>query len=151
MEWGDYLPCVRFSILTIIFDRETLRYGFTRLLYRICKLGVAQGKTHANFILTIKPILYFKVLFGVLVCNWLTLKGFPIVTKIFLLQHRCYIVATCDKDLKRRIRKIPVYQSWLLADESECSLVQLVSPEICILLQIYHHMNSIWKIGSESS
>ncbi|KAJ1950943.1 rRNA-processing protein fcf1 [Linderina macrospora] len=22
-------------------------------------------------------------------------------------QHRCYIVATCDKDLKRRIRKIP--------------------------------------------
>ena len=21
--------------------------------------------------------------------------------------HRCYIVATCDKDLKRRIRKIP--------------------------------------------
>jgi len=23
------------------------------------------------------------------------------------LQHKCYIVATCDKDLKRRIRKIP--------------------------------------------
>lgn len=22
-------------------------------------------------------------------------------------QHRCYIVATCDKDLRRRIRKIP--------------------------------------------
>ena len=22
-------------------------------------------------------------------------------------QHRCYIVATCDRDLKRRIRKIP--------------------------------------------
>ena len=22
-------------------------------------------------------------------------------------QHRCFIVATCDKDLKRRIRKIP--------------------------------------------
>ena len=22
-------------------------------------------------------------------------------------QHRCYIVATCDKDLKRRLRKIP--------------------------------------------
>ena len=22
-------------------------------------------------------------------------------------QHKCYIVATCDKDLKRRIRKIP--------------------------------------------
>ena len=22
-------------------------------------------------------------------------------------QHRCYIVATCDKDLKRRIRKVP--------------------------------------------
>ncbi len=22
-------------------------------------------------------------------------------------QHRCYIVGTCDKDLKRRIRKIP--------------------------------------------
>lgn len=22
-------------------------------------------------------------------------------------QHRCYIVATCDKELKRRIRKIP--------------------------------------------
>lgn len=21
--------------------------------------------------------------------------------------HRCYIVATCDKDLKRRIRKVP--------------------------------------------
>lgn len=23
------------------------------------------------------------------------------------LQHRCYIVCTCDKDLKRRIRKVP--------------------------------------------
>jgi U3 small nucleolar RNA-associated protein 24 len=22
-------------------------------------------------------------------------------------QHKCYIVATCDKDLKRRIRKVP--------------------------------------------
>ena len=22
-------------------------------------------------------------------------------------QHRCYIVATCDRDLKRRLRKIP--------------------------------------------
>lgn len=22
-------------------------------------------------------------------------------------QHKCYIVATCDRDLKRRIRKIP--------------------------------------------
>ncbi|CAG8667921.1 12588_t:CDS:2, partial [Cetraspora pellucida] len=24
-----------------------------------------------------------------------------------VMQHKCYIVATCDKDLKRRIRKIP--------------------------------------------
>ncbi len=24
-----------------------------------------------------------------------------------VFQHKCYIVATCDKDLKRRIRKIP--------------------------------------------
>ena len=24
-----------------------------------------------------------------------------------VMQHRCYIVATCDKDLKRRLRKIP--------------------------------------------
>ncbi len=24
-----------------------------------------------------------------------------------LLQHRCYIVATCVKDLKRRLRKVP--------------------------------------------
>ena len=24
-----------------------------------------------------------------------------------LLQHKCYIVATCDRDLKRRLRKIP--------------------------------------------
>ncbi len=24
-----------------------------------------------------------------------------------VMQHRCYIVATCDRDLKRRIRKIP--------------------------------------------
>ncbi|KAI8320553.1 Fcf1-domain-containing protein [Martensiomyces pterosporus] len=24
-----------------------------------------------------------------------------------VIQHRCYIVATCDKDLKRRIRKVP--------------------------------------------
>ena len=24
-----------------------------------------------------------------------------------LLKHKCYIVATCDRDLKRRIRKIP--------------------------------------------
>ncbi|KAJ1719541.1 rRNA-processing protein fcf1 [Coemansia biformis] len=24
-----------------------------------------------------------------------------------IMQHRCYIVATCDRDLKRRIRKIP--------------------------------------------
>lgn len=23
------------------------------------------------------------------------------------MQHRCYIVATCDRDLKRRIRKVP--------------------------------------------
>jgi U3 small nucleolar RNA-associated protein 24 len=23
------------------------------------------------------------------------------------LQHKCYIVATCDRDLKRRIRKVP--------------------------------------------
>ena len=23
------------------------------------------------------------------------------------LQHKCYIVATCDRDLKRRLRKIP--------------------------------------------
>jgi len=31
-------------------------------------------------------------------------------TKLFILslfwQHRCFIVATCDKDLKRRIRKV---------------------------------------------
>lgn len=26
---------------------------------------------------------------------------------LFLIQHKCYIVATNDKDLKRRIRKIP--------------------------------------------
>ena len=25
----------------------------------------------------------------------------------FLFQHKCYIVATCDKDLRRRIRKVP--------------------------------------------
>ncbi|KAJ2851634.1 rRNA-processing protein fcf1 [Coemansia brasiliensis] len=24
-----------------------------------------------------------------------------------IMQHRCYIVATCDRDLKRRIRKVP--------------------------------------------
>ena len=24
-----------------------------------------------------------------------------------VVQHRCYIVATCDKDLKRRLRKVP--------------------------------------------
>lgn len=24
-----------------------------------------------------------------------------------LFQHKCFIVATCDKDLKRRIRKVP--------------------------------------------
>ena len=24
-----------------------------------------------------------------------------------VMQHRCYIVATCDRDLKRRIRKVP--------------------------------------------
>ena len=24
-----------------------------------------------------------------------------------VMQHKCYIVATCDKDLKRRIRKVP--------------------------------------------
>ena len=24
-----------------------------------------------------------------------------------LPQHKCYIVATCDRDLKRRLRKIP--------------------------------------------
>ena len=24
-----------------------------------------------------------------------------------VIQHKCYIVATCDKDLKRRIRKVP--------------------------------------------
>lgn len=23
------------------------------------------------------------------------------------MQHKCFIIATCDKDLKRRIRKIP--------------------------------------------
>ena len=30
-----------------------------------------------------------------------------IVCCVVCLQHKCYIVATCDKDLKRRIRKIP--------------------------------------------
>lgn len=25
----------------------------------------------------------------------------------FCVQHKCYIVATCDRDLKKRIRKIP--------------------------------------------
>ena len=24
-----------------------------------------------------------------------------------VMQHRCYIVATCDRDLKRRVRKVP--------------------------------------------
>lgn len=24
----------------------------------------------------------------------------------FVIQHKCYIVATCDRDLKRRIRKV---------------------------------------------
>jgi len=24
-----------------------------------------------------------------------------------VMQHNCYIVATCDRDLRRRIRKIP--------------------------------------------
>lgn len=24
-----------------------------------------------------------------------------------VMQHKCYIVATCDRDLKRRIRKVP--------------------------------------------
>ena len=26
---------------------------------------------------------------------------------MILTQHRCFIVATCDKDLKSRIRKVP--------------------------------------------
>ena len=26
-----------------------------------------------------------------------------------VIEHKCYIVATCDKDLKRRIRKIPEF------------------------------------------
>ena len=30
----------------------------------------------------------------------------PLMSTI-ISQHKCYIVATCDKDLKRRIRKIP--------------------------------------------
>ena len=30
-----------------------------------------------------------------------------IINIIFFFQHKCYIVATNDKDLKRRIRKIP--------------------------------------------
>ncbi|XP_028216811.1 rRNA-processing protein FCF1 homolog [Glycine soja] len=39
---------------------------------------------------------YFIVLFFV-----------QLIYKNILLQHKCYIVATCDRDLKRRIRKIP--------------------------------------------
>ena len=30
----------------------------------------------------------------------------PVTTVRMLVQHQCYIVATCDKDLKRRIRKV---------------------------------------------
>jgi U3 small nucleolar RNA-associated protein 24 len=32
-----------------------------------------------------------------------------------ILQHKCYIVATCDRDLKRRIRKIPGTVSSLIS------------------------------------
>ena len=31
----------------------------------------------------------------------------PPISRSLFVQHRCYIVATCDKDLKRRIRKVP--------------------------------------------
>ena len=31
-------------------------------------------------------------------------------------QHRCYIIATCDRDLKRRIRKIPGVPIMYIAD-----------------------------------
>ena len=30
-----------------------------------------------------------------------------LIIPLFLFKHKCYIVATCDRDLKRRIRKIP--------------------------------------------
>ena len=30
-----------------------------------------------------------------------------LLIQLFFLQHKCYIVATNDKDLKRRIRKVP--------------------------------------------
>ena len=32
-----------------------------------------------------------------------------------VMQHKCYIVATCDRDLKRRIRKIPGIHSLNMA------------------------------------
>merc|ERR1711981_80270 len=39
-------------------------------------------------------------------------------------QHKAYIVATCDKDLKRRIRKIPGVPITRLASSQYCSDVE---------------------------
>lgn len=36
-------------------------------------------------------------------------------------QHRCYIVATCDKDLKRRIRKVFSLPNFMTQSDSWCS------------------------------
>lgn len=47
-----------------------------------------------------------------------------------ILQHRCYIVATCDRDLKRRIRKVPGVPIMYIAGR-KYAIERL--PEVCIL------------------
>jgi U3 small nucleolar RNA-associated protein 24 len=41
------------------------------------------------------------------IVNRITMVLISTFRRIKKKQHKCYIVATCDKDLKRRIRKVP--------------------------------------------
>lgn len=93
----------------------------------------------------------------------ITCLKLKIILKCFF-QHKCYIVATCDKDLKRRIRKIPGVPIMYI---SQHRYVKIFSPwrfyfhhlpfkdyqSICliskpvIILQIYYRENAgcIWS------
>lgn len=60
-------------------------------------------------------------------------------------QHKCYIVATCDKDLRRRIRKV-CGESALMLDQldSMCAVVGLVAvsePSTQLAQAVFHMTN----------
>ena len=105
---------------SLVFTRNSyIPYRYT-LHYRLCNGRVGETRTKVPYSTTVCTCLKFPKLFPNLILSSVardprferlscTHKGTYADDCLIerITSHKCYIVATCDKELRRRVRKVP--------------------------------------------